>query len=129
MSGVVDTVHALDDFKVFCTTQRLGAAVARIGRRRVDQHANAIFLVDQVAPAIRRGIYPATIFWRADERRIAVTGRDGLCKDGADLFDRYCGFAYVGLDIDFAVELGTHLLQEQLNIRRVLIDECSSDLE
>src|SRR6185369_2134336 len=60
VAGVVAAGDALDDLVVHRAAHR-HSAVTGVRRLRVDQHANPVFLVDEVAPAVRLRIHPTAV--------------------------------------------------------------------
>ena len=111
---------------IHCATHR-HSGVFRVGTRGIDQHTNAIFIIDEIGPiVIDQGNTPARVRG-VDLRGVAVTRRALTSGDAADLLkvgvltnDRFNGNGFA--------KAGTLLLNKVFDIAFILLNKRGGNL-
>jgi hypothetical protein len=126
-AGVGNGPHRVDDDFVHRPPHRPGRSLRVVGGRVVE-HANLVFLIDKVRPVEILERTAPTSVRRVHARRVAVTGRAALGRDGANLIEEAL-LADDGFVPHGRAQLRTLLLGKHHHVRRILLDERSGDLE
>jgi hypothetical protein len=126
LAGGGSREKVLQDLVILGAAHRLHC-VLRVARGRIDQHTQAILVVDQIGPFIIIGEHPARIAGGRDQRRVRMTRQvlDGLY--GADLFDGLGALAGVGALRDGGRQLAAHLLKQQNDVGGVCLYKMNGD--